>query len=469
MKRSSALLLLLTLSACAVGPDYKRPPLNLPTQWQSATDFHPAVPGDAQFKGNWWEMFADPQLNKLVQQALKQNQTLQGAVEHVQQARLQRQIVSSAQLPQVALQASDARFKSAINRPVAAYGQVNTSTLQNNPQLGLVVSYEADFFGRARRMTESATAAEVGAGFDFENTRLMLLAELATTYFRLRALDEEIELVQQGVLYQEKNLTLIRDRHELDYASGLDLAQQQALFDASKTQLTLLQNQRALLKNALATLTGTAAPEFNLAAQSALQPVPLLGVGLPADVLQRRPDISAAERAMAAANARIGVAQAGYYPTLMLNASGGWDSTQMANLFSAPSLLWALGASLTQTVFDAGKTSANAHLAESIYVQTVAGYRQTVLVALQEVQNGIDSQKQLTEALVEATAAEKSAQQVLELANVRYSGGLDSYLNVIVAQEAMLNNQRLRAQIHGQQLQNAVYLVKALGGGWQGL
>lgn len=459
-------LALVVLAGCAVGPDYKKPDLALPANWQSLPDFRPAVPGDASLKGNWWEMFGDPQLNALARQALDHNQNLAVAAEHWKQARLQAGVASAAQLPAVDLVASDARFKTSADRPLASYSTPNVSTVQNNPQLGLAVSYEADVFGRVRRVVESSRAAAAQAGADFENARLVLLADLATNYFNLRELDSEIEILRKGVDLQRKALDFIRVRHDLDYATGLDLAQQQALLESNQTQLALLQNQRAALQNAIATLSGTAAPDFRLAAARSNATVPALPLALPSEILQRRPDIAGAERAMAVANANIGVATAAYYPALMLTGAGGWDSNHWSNLVSAPSILWSLGASMTEHLFDAGKTTANVNIAESAYVAAAASYRQSVLVAMQEVQTGMNSLVILNTAGARAEAAAQSSERALDIANARYLGGLDIYLNVIAAQQTLLANQRQAAQIQGQQLTNAVYLVKAMGGGW---
>lgn len=469
MKRSvitAATLCVMVLTGCAVGPDYQRPAQAMPANWQTLPDFKPAQPGDEKLKGNWWAMFGDAQLNELAQQALAHNQNLVAAAEHLKQARLQVTVVSSAQLPALDMSVSDARYKTSANRPQAVYGLPNTSVVQNNPQLGVAVNYEADLFGRVRRLVEGSRAAAEQASADFENTRLILMADLATNYFNLRELDREIAIVQKGVSLQERALEFIRARHELDYATGLDLAQQQALLETSQTQHKLLQNQRAALQNAIATLVGVAAPEFRLE-PALLQPtVPAMPVTLPSEILQRRPDIASAERAMAVANAGIGVARAAYYPAIMLQAGGGWDSNQWSNLLSAPSLMWSLGASMTEHLFDAGKTTANVNIAESAYVATVANYRQSVLVAMQEVQTGMDSLTLLAAASDRAQAAAQSSARALEIADARYTGGLDIYLNVITAQQTLLTSQRQAAQIQGQQLVNAVFLVKAMGGGW---
>ena len=470
MKSVRCLALLSTaawLSGCASGPDYKKPELEMPAAWQSEQPFHAAMPNDSALKGNWWETFEDARLNQLEQLALAQNQTLQIAAARLEQARQQVTVSAAGLFPQVNLQAGAARAKISANRPLSAYSTPNQSTVQNNFQLDFAVNYEADLFGRVRRTVEQAKASSEQAAADFENARLVLMSELAADYFNLRELDAEIDVVRQGIALQQRALEFITARHDLGIASGLDLAQQQALLDANRTQLELLQNQRVQYEHALATMTGTPAPQFKLEAALArpvLAPPP---VGLPSDVLQRRPDVASAERAMAAANAGIGVARAAYFPTILLQPNGGWDSNQIGNLLSAPSILWSLGTSLAQNLFDAGKTRAGVKIAEASYTAAVANYRQTVLVAMQEVEDGIDGLALLGRAGMQAEASVHSSQRVLDLANDRYSGGLDTYLDVITAQQTLLTNQRQAVQIHGQLLLTSVYLVKALGGGWQ--
>ena len=483
LRRLALLASVVALAGCANAPHYAPPamPMPLPAAWDPASppsssppssspssSFHAGVPNDAALKGNWWELFQDAQLNLLEQQALLANQSLRVAGAHLEQARAQVRVSGAALLPQVGMQAGAGRSKSSADRPLSAYGTPNQSTVQNNDQLGLTVSYEADLFGRVRGTVASARASAEQAAADFENARLLLMADLASSYFNLRERDGEIDVVLQGIALQEKAFDFIHTRHELGIASGLDLAQQQSLLDASKTQLELLQNQRAQFVHALATLSGTPAPGFRLAAALVALAPPPVPAGLPSDVLQRRPDVAAAERAVAAANANIGVARAAYFPSVMLQSSGGWDSNQMSQLFSAPSLLWSLGASLAQTLFDAGKTDASVLMAKAAYAGSVASYRQSVLVAMQEVEDGIEGMATLGRASGQAEAAVRSSQRVLELANDRYTGGLATYLDVITAQQTLLTNQRLAVGIRGQQMLTSVFLIKALGGGWQG-
>jgi multidrug efflux system outer membrane protein len=322
-----------------------------------------------------------------------------------------------------------------------------------------------------RREVEGARATAEQAGADFENTRLVLMAALVTDYFSLREIDAEIDVVRRSLDLQRDALAFVSSRHDLGFATGLDLAQQQALLDASGTQLELLQNQRAQFEHAIATLIGTPAPSFKLAPVAAAPPLPVLPVGLPSDLLQRRPDVASAERAMAAANARIGVARAAYFPSIDLapgvgTPSVGWESNALASLFTAPSRLWSIGLSASQMLFDAGKTRANVRFADADYTAAVAAYRQTVLNAMEEVENGITGSSSLERAEIQANLSVRSAQRAFDIASERYKGGVDTYLDVITAQQTLLTNQRQAVQIQGQQFANAVFLVKALGGGW---
>ena len=458
---------LLLLGACTTGPDYKKPEIALPSQWKTDVPFVAATPVDAQLKGNWWELFQDTELNQLASSLLENNQSLQVAAARYEQAKAQASVASAGLFPQIGVQAGSSRLKISADRPLAAYNTVNQSTVQNSQQLGFAVSYEADLFGRVRKTVESAHAAEQAAVADLENVRLVLMAELVADYVNLCELDAEINVVREAIRSQGKALQFITDRHDLGAASGLDLAQQQALLDANKTQLELLQKQRMQFEHAIATMIGKPAPEFSLVSRPRSLIPPTIPVGLPSEMLQRRPDVASAERAVAVANANIGVARAAYYPSLMLQANGGWNSTELSNLISAPSILWSLGTSVAQTLFDGGKSDANVNYAKAAYQATVANYRQSVLVAMQELEDGMQGAVLLARAHHQARASVNSAQRVMALANDRYTGGLATYLDVISAQQTLLTDQRQLVQIQGQQMLNAVYLVKASGGGWK--
>ncbi|MEA3107402.1 MAG: outer membrane protein multidrug efflux system [Gammaproteobacteria bacterium] len=456
-------------AGCAVGPDYHRPPAEVPPAWQPEPPWHEAAPDDAMLKGHWWEVFQDSALDPLVEQALQSNQNLHVAAARLDQARSQVTVARSYLYPDVGLQASAARSKTSANRPLASYSTPTQSTVQNNFVLGPSVDYEFDLFGRVRRQVEGYRAAAEQAAADFENTRLVLTAQLVSDYFTLRELDAEIDVVNHSLALERDALGFIASRHDLGYATGLDLAQQQALVQSSSAQLELLQVQRAQNEHAIATLVGTPAPGFTIPAVATAVRLPALPVGLPSDLLQRRPDVAAAERSMAAANARIGVARAAYFPTIQLMPlvpSVGWQSSAVSSLFNAPSELWAVGLSATQTLFDAGRTRANVHIAEQDYTAAVASYRQTVLTAMEEVENGITGLASLDQASRDADASVESSQRAFDIANERYKGGVAVYLDVLTAQQALLGNQRQAVQIHGQQFLTAVYLVKALGGGF---
>jgi multidrug efflux system outer membrane protein len=458
-------------AGCAAGPDYHRPQADVPPAWQPDAPWHEAVPSDGVLKGAWWRLFQDDTLNPLVERALAGNQNLRVAAARLDQAREQVTVASADLYPWVGLSASASRAKTSANRPLAAYSQPNQSTVQNDFVVGPTVNYEADLFGRVRRQVEGARASAQQAEADFENTRLMVTAQLVTDYFALRELDAEIAVVRHSLELQRNALGFITSRHDLGFATGLDLAQQQALVDSSATQLELLDNQRAQFEHAIATLIGAPAPSFAIAAASSTSSLPAVPVGVPSDLLQRRPDVASAERSMAAANARIGVARAAYYPSIELGSGfgepgAGWQSNALSTLFAAPSRLWSLGLSATQTLFDAGKTRANVRIATADYTAAVAAYRQTILTAMEEVENGITGLASLGRAVIQADASVNSAQEAFDIATARYKGGVDTYLEMITAQQVLLGNQRQAVQVRGQQFATAVYLVKALGGGW---
>ena len=467
---SASLCAFLAMTGCAVGPDYRRPAAEFPEQWQPPAPWHAAAPSDDELKGNWWELFDDAILNPLLAQALAGNQTLRVAAARLEQARSQVTVGKSYLFPELDLQASAARSRTSANRPQAVYGLLNQTTTQNNFVLGPSVSYELDLFGRVRRQLEGYRAAAEQAAADFENTRLMLTTQLVSDYFTLRELDSEMDVVQHSLELERDALTFVTSRHDLGFATGLDLAQQQSLVQNSAAQLELLQVQRAQSEHAIATLAGTPAPTFSIAPLVTAGTLPVLPLGLPSDLLQRRPDVAAAERAMAAANARIGVARAACFPTIQLAPllpNLGWQSTAVASLFDAPSQLWSLGLSAGQTLFDAGRTRANVRIAEQDYAAAVATYRQTVLGAMEEVENGITGLDSLDRAALQANASVESAQRAFDIASDRYKGGVAVYLDVLTAQQTLLSSRRQAVQIHGQQFTTAVYLVKALGGGWR--
>jgi outer membrane protein, multidrug efflux system len=452
------------LLGCAAVPEYQRPALELPVAWTLDAPWRVGQPNDAASKGAWWRIFGDAKLDALQQQALLNSPTLALARARLLQARSALAATSASALPQLGLSERVARQKISANRPLSSYASPNFSTVQNELSVAMTVNYELDLAGRVEYSTVAAQASAAQAAAELENTRLLLSTDLAANYFNLREIDAELDVLERATGLQRRALELVSARRELGAASGLDLAQQQALLETTLVQLELLRRQRGQFEHAVATLTGVAAPEFSLPPDSREPIAPTLPVGLPSDLLQRRPDIAAAERAMAAANAQIGVANAAFYPSITLGSTLGVDSRELASLFDAPSLLWSLGLSAAQTIFDGGRLRANLEFSRAGYEATVANYRRVVLIGIQEVQDGISGLTALRRASLQAATARAAAQRVLDMTTARYEGGLSPYLELVTAQQALLVSERQRVQLLGQELVTTVYLIKALGG-----
>ena len=458
----------LLLAGCAVGPDYKRPTPDLPVAWTLDKPWRTGAPADGADKGPWWQSFGDAQLDALERRALEQSPTLAIAAARLAQARATVTATSAGLFPSLSLASRDQRQRISANRPLASYTSQNFSTVQNDFTLGFAASYEVDLAGRVSRSVEGARASAEQAAADFANTRLMVSAELASDWFSLVTLDASLDVLDRSIALQRKALGFVDSRHELGAGTGLEVAQQQALLDNTLTQVDVQKRQRAQFEHAIATLVGVPAPSFALApVQRELQP-PAIPLGVPSDLLQRRPDVASAERAMAAANAQVGVATAAFYPSIVLGPSLGEESRVLSALFDAPSLVWSIGVSATQALFDAGRTRANVDFAKAGYDASVASYRRTVLVAMQEVEDGITGVASLDRAASQAQVAVASAQRVLDMSQARYEGGVATYLDVITAQQALLTAQLQAAQLAGQRQLVATALVKALGGGWGG-
>jgi NodT family efflux transporter outer membrane factor (OMF) lipoprotein len=463
-------LLGLLLAGCAAGPDYRKPTTELPPAWKVEPPWRESTPADAAAKGPWWQRFGDAQLDTLAQQALQNSPTLALAGARLAQARALLAGTSAALLPQVGLSERAARQRISANRPLSNYNAPNFATVQTDLTLAMSVSYEVDLAGRVQRSVEGAQAGVEQAAADAENTKLLLTADLATAYFNLRAIDSELDVLARAITLQQRALEFVRTRHDLGAAPGVDVAQQQALLESTRVQVDVLKRQRGLYEHAVATLSGTPAPLFTLAPTAgavALGVPPAVPLGVPSDMLERRPDIAAAERAMAVANAQIGVAAAAFYPSVVLGGSGGVESRTLSALFDAPSILWSLGVSAAQTLFDGGRQRASEQFARAGHAAATANYRRVVLGAMQEVEDGITGLAALERAVAQARAAEAAARRVFEMATARYEGGASTYLEVINAQQGLLANERVLAQLTGQRLLTAVFLVKALGGDWQ--
>jgi multidrug efflux system outer membrane protein len=465
----SAVLALLGLAAgCTVGPRYSRPAPAVPPPdaWKTQPPWQQAAPKDSIPKGAWWQVFNDPALNAYEQQLLQANQSLVAARDRLDQARSLARVATADMFPQLSADPGALREHSGANRPLAGQAPPVLPYTQSVYSVPFSLSYEVDLFGRVRHNVEGANASLQSTAADLQNVQLVLTAELAADYFTLRELDAEFQVVQESVGYQQKGLDLVKNRHEGGIASGLEVAQQAALLDSTVSQLALVQQSRAQFEHAIAVLVGQSASSLNLPVAPLRATPPPVPLGVPSDVLERRPDISTAERLMAFQNAQVGIARSAFYPHITLSGSGGWQSRDLAPLLNAPSLFWSLGADALEPILQGGRNRANLTAARAAYDQSVANYRQSVLTAFQEVEDGISNLSTLSQALATQGAAVEESRRALTIANNRYIGGVTSYLDVITAQNTLLTSERLQTQLLGQQMVSSVYLVKALGGGW---
>lgn len=469
--RPAALLLALAsiflsvFTGCTVGPNYHRPDVPLAPAWKEQPPWRAATPQDTLPKGTWWSIFGDDELSQYEVQALKANQTIESARNQLEQARASARITQSGLFPQMSAGVLAQRSRSSANAPSAS-GAVLPAVTQNTFSVPFNLSWEADVFGGIRRSVESSNALYQSSAAARENVRLVVTSELAVDYFSLRELDSEISVVDSAVQYQERALQLVNNRHAGGVASGLDVAQQETQLNATKTQATLLRRQRAQFEHAIAALVGVPASTFTVAAKPLVIAPPTIPQGLPSDVLERRPDVAQSEREVAAQNAQIGVAKSAFFPSIGILGSGGFNSRNIGTLVSAPSAFWALGANVAETVLSGGRRKAQLDFAKSAYGASVANYRQNVLTAFQEVEDGLSGLGVLAQAAETQQQAVDAAQRALKIANDRYVGGLVTYLDVITAEQVLLDNQRLATQLLGQRLVTSVGLIKALGGGW---
>jgi NodT family efflux transporter outer membrane factor (OMF) lipoprotein len=451
-----------------VGPRYSRPaaPAPAPDAWKTQPPWQEAAPKDAIPKGAWWQVFHDSELDGYEQQLLQANQSLAAARDRLNQARSLARVATADYFPQVSADPSAVRERGSGNRPLSGVVQTVRPYTQNVYSIPFSLSYEADLFGRVRRNVEAANASLQSTAADLGNVQLVLTAELAADYFTLRELDAEYQVVQESVGYERKGLDLVQRRHEGGVASGLEVAQQATLLDSTISQAALVQQTRAQYEHAIAVLVGQPASSFSVPVAPLRATPPPVPLGVPSDVLERRPDIATLERQMALENAQVGIARTAFYPHITLSGAGGWESKDIASLLSAPSLFWSLGADALQPIVQGGRNRANLAAARAAYDQAVANYRQSVLTAFQEVEDGISNLSTLSQALTTQGAAVEDARKALDIANNRYVGGVTTYLDVITAQTTLLNSKRLETQLLGQQMVSSVYLVKVLGGSW---
>jgi NodT family efflux transporter outer membrane factor (OMF) lipoprotein len=459
---------ILTLSACSFAPPYKTPDSAPPTAaYKEAGDWKQAEPADSQSRGAWWVIFQDPALDGLEAQVADANQDLKAAYARLLQARAATRIARADLFPTLNIGSSAARSRTSVNSPTFPKG---AEPVGNNFDLEADLSYEIDVWGRVRNAVASARANQQASAADLATLNLAIRAELANDYFSLRSQDTEQQLLDQTVEDYTKALELTQNLYNGGAAALTDVAQAQAQLETARTQSADIRLQRAQTEHAIAVLVGKNPSAFHMEVSPMLISAapPPIDPGLPSSLLERRPDVAAAERRTAAANAQIGVARAAYFPVFSLGAAAGFDSTSASNWLTAPSRLWSAGpAAGVLTVFDAGRHRAQSAQAKAVFDEQVADYRNTVLTAYQEVEDNLAALRQLQQESVSEAAAVKATATALEQAQYRYKAGLVTYLEVSTAENSSLQAQLANVTIQLRRLSASVLLVKALGGGWR--
>ncbi len=463
------------VTGCRVGPEYVRPaaPLApafkepLPTNFNAQDGWEPAQPGDAQLKGDWWTLFNDPQLNALEAQVDPSNQTLKEAEASFNAARAAIRFNRAAEAPAVGTAPAIGAVRDSNHQPYINISGSNAG--QGDFNLPFDLDYEIDLWGRVRRTVAQAREQAQASAADVATARLSLHAELAVDYFNLRAADAQHKLLDETVAAFQSALTLTEDRYTGGASPLSDVTEARTQLQATQVQETDVDLERAAYEHAIAVLIGKPPSAFTLPPAPLTVDAPAIpatpGV-LPSQLLERRPDIASAERSMAAANEQIGIARAAFYPTLSLSAAAGFLGTSALNWFDWPSRFFAVGPTLSQTLFDNGRRRAASGQARAQYDATVAAYRQTTLTAFQQVEDNLSALHNLEVEAHQQQDATASAQQSLDLFNTRYQEGVDNYLQVITWQTALLANERNEIEIARRRYQASVLLVKALGGGW---
>ncbi|OAI50812.1 RND transporter [Betaproteobacteria bacterium SCGC AG-212-J23] len=453
----------LFVAGCAVGPDYQRPDSVVSSSFKELEGWRSATPQDEAPRGSWWSVFGDAELDRLLARLDISNQNVRAAEARVRQAKSVADQARAGYFPTVSANASAVRSKSPSlsNAPSFATGAVNTFNANVAAS-----SWELDLWGKVRRTVEAGDASWQASTADLEAAKLSARAALAQSYFSLRVADVNRRLLEDTVAGYQRNLELTQNRYKAGVAARVDVVQAEQQLKGAQAQLLDVGVSRAQFEHSIAILIGEAPANFSLAATTDMPAMPRIPVSLPSLLLERRPDVAAAERSTAAANARIGVAKAAMFPSLSLSGTYGTRAADIADLFTVPSRLWSIGAAATQPLFDAGLRRAQTDQAIGQYDEAVATYRQTVLTAFQQVEDNLAALRILEEeAAVQAETVE-AARKSVELTNNQYQAGVVSFLNVIITQAALLNAEQNAANVLGRRLNASVGLVQALGGGW---
>jgi NodT family efflux transporter outer membrane factor (OMF) lipoprotein len=452
------------LTACSTLPSYTKPTVDVPAHYATQPGWTLAAPADAKLRGPWWTAFNDADLNRLEARVETSNQTVKQAVAQLQQARAMVDFQRSGFFPTVTAGVSQDRFRTSQN----VTGHSLAGKTVPDYSTGLSASWEPDLFGRVKDAAVNAQDNAQASAADLEGVRLSMTSDLAVDYFDLRSLDMQKKLLDDTVTAYAAALNLLRQQLADGAIDASAVAQAETQLESTRTQDTDIDVQRAQLQHAIATLIGEPASSFSIPATKQTATLPQIPTGLPSELLERRPDIAAAERRVAAANAQIGEAHAAFFPDLVLSASAGLESSFFAPWLSAPSLFWSIGPQLVGTLFDGGRRDATLKGATAQYYGSVAAYRQTVLVSFQQVEDNLSALRSLAGEAESQQRATTAAKLSLTLTQNRYQAGAVSYLDVVTAQTIALNNERMQAQIDGRRMDASVLLLKALGGGWEG-
>jgi NodT family efflux transporter outer membrane factor (OMF) lipoprotein len=463
--------LVLMITACSIGPQYQRPEVRVPAAYKesppisfkAADGWKAARPSDDLSRGQWWEVFQDPELNALEGQVDISNQTLAVAEAQLRGARAAIGVARAALFPTVTGTASVIGARQSLNRPGASNP---SSATRADYLLTADTSYEIDVWGRIRHNIEASISSAQASAADLETARLSIHAELAVDYFALRGLDAQRQLLDFTITAFERALELTTNRYNAGVASQVEVLQARTQLENTRAQAIEVGVQRAQFEHAIAILLGKPPADFSIPQAPLTLLPPAIPIGLPSELLERRPDIASAERDVAAANAQIGIAQAAFYPTVTLRSIVGLESSSLTNLFSWPSALWSFGASVVEIAFDGGRRQALTEQARAAYDATVATYRQTVLTAFQGVEDALSTLRILEEEAEQQAKAVQAAEAALLLAINRYKGGITTYLEVVVVQSAALTAERVALDLLTRRMTATVLLIKALGGMW---
>lgn len=459
-----------------VGPDYKRPAYTAPAAYKetgapsvvpppnpTGGSWTPAHPSDGMLRGKWWEVFGDPQLNQLEERIATNNQALRQAMENYLAARDQVAVVRSTLFPTLSFAPSVVHYQASRHKPLVT---PTAKTSYNDLILGGQGGWEPDFWGRIRRNVEAARASAQASAADMANLNLSLQAEMAADYFQLRGLDSQIRLLKSTVGDLERQLDLTQRRLKGGVATAADVEQAETQLETVRAQLVDVSVGRAQFEHAVGTIANYNLPEFSIPFSPLDLSLPRVPIGMPSQLLERRPDIASVERQAAAANARIGINVAAYYPTISLGGTGGFESTHGGTWLQGPSALWSLGAQATELLFDAGQRHALTDQARQQFEAESAAYRNTIFQAFQDVEDTLSSLRILDEETGVEEKAVAAAQRSFNISNQRYKGGVTSYLEVLTAEATLLQNQRTLTDLQTRQFAAAVQLIRALGGGW---